>query len=241
MDIDELQHASHVPHLDPFEHAGNLESTFYEEGYRSGFDHGRLHGLFEGRALGQEKCFELWEEVGYYEGFAGFWVGALTRSMEGREGTTLSHAKQLLALISNFPTTNPTPTPTPTPTPSAPQASGSSSGADSLPAATFAVTGLSDPHVHVPVPLAEPNGVGTGAAAAAAAGAEPDLPSLLGSIRGRYKLLCASLGARPRLVAAPNQDTAEGGPQGTDTAGEGMVVEGIEGPMKGVDTRRLRF
>jgi hypothetical protein len=60
---------------------------FYEEGYRSGFDHGRLHGLFEGRALGQEKCFELWEEVGYYEGFAGFWVGALSRSMEGRDGT----------------------------------------------------------------------------------------------------------------------------------------------------------
>jgi hypothetical protein len=30
MDIDEPPHASHpsdIPHLDPFEHAGNLEST----------------------------------------------------------------------------------------------------------------------------------------------------------------------------------------------------------------------
>lgn len=87
------------------------------------------------------------------------------------------------------------------------------------------------------IPRGETNGFG----AVAAAEPEPDLPSLLGSIRGRYKLLCASLGARPRLVAAPNQDPAEGGPQGSDMAEEGGVVEGIEGPMKGVDTRRLRF
>lgn len=43
---------------------------FYEKGYADGHAHGRLHGLFEGRALGAEKAWELWEELGFYEGFA---------------------------------------------------------------------------------------------------------------------------------------------------------------------------
>lgn len=46
---------------------------FYEQGYREGFDHGQLHGTFEGRELGREKAFEIWEEVGFYEGFGEFW------------------------------------------------------------------------------------------------------------------------------------------------------------------------
>ncbi len=49
------------------------------------------------------------------------------------------------------------------------------------------------------------------------------------SIRARYRLLCTSLGTRPRLTAAKD---------GSERA---AVVEGIEGPMKGVDTRQLRF
>lgn len=43
---------------------------FYDEGYASGHAHGKLHGLFEGRQLGLEKAWEIWEEVGFYEGFA---------------------------------------------------------------------------------------------------------------------------------------------------------------------------
>lgn len=46
---------------------------FYDEGYQDGFAHGRIHGLIEGRELGREKGFEMWEELGFYEGFALLW------------------------------------------------------------------------------------------------------------------------------------------------------------------------
>lgn len=46
------------------------DSRFYDEGYAAGHAHGKLHGLFEGRQLGLEKAWEIWEEVGFYEGFA---------------------------------------------------------------------------------------------------------------------------------------------------------------------------
>lgn len=45
-------------------------NSFYSSGYQDGYDHGRLHGLFEGREIGKEKAYEIWEEVGYYEGWA---------------------------------------------------------------------------------------------------------------------------------------------------------------------------
>ncbi|KAG8833675.1 cleavage polyadenylation factor subunit fip1 [Serendipita sp. 399] len=51
----------------------DLEHQFYEVGYRDGWEHGRLHGLIEGRALGKEKGFEIWEELGFYLGFASTW------------------------------------------------------------------------------------------------------------------------------------------------------------------------
>ncbi|KAK4705246.1 hypothetical protein P7C70_g961, partial [Phenoliferia sp. Uapishka_3] len=55
----------------------SLEETFYAQGMAVGRPHGELHGLFEGRALGREKCWELWEEVGYYEGAAQLWKAVL--------------------------------------------------------------------------------------------------------------------------------------------------------------------
>ena len=48
-------------------------SRFYDEGYEDGFTHGRIHGLIEGRALGREKGYEMFEELGFYEGFALTW------------------------------------------------------------------------------------------------------------------------------------------------------------------------
>lgn len=47
--------------------------SFYDDGYRDGFAHGKIHGSIEGRALGREKGFEMWEELGFYEGFALIW------------------------------------------------------------------------------------------------------------------------------------------------------------------------
>lgn len=61
-----------------------LEERFYQEGLDSGTPHGQLHGLFEGRALGREKGWELWEEVGYYEGVAKLWKAVLVS--QGKEG-----------------------------------------------------------------------------------------------------------------------------------------------------------
>jgi hypothetical protein len=77
---------------------------------------------------------------------------------------------------------------------------------------------------------------------------EPDLAVLLERIRARYKLLCSSLGVRPRLaVASRPEDT---GPDllPKETSGvEVGVVMGAEGSgvakgmIDGVDTRMLRF
>jgi len=80
--------------------------SFYEEGYRDGFVHGRIHGLIEGRALGREKGYEMFEELGFYEGFALTWkkIYEKTGKLEDR---SMSHIKHLLDLISQFPSVNP--------------------------------------------------------------------------------------------------------------------------------------
>ena len=62
-----------------------LEEQFYAQGMSQGDPHGKLHGLFEGRALGREKGWELWEEVGYYEGVAIFWRAVLLA--QGKQNT----------------------------------------------------------------------------------------------------------------------------------------------------------
>jgi len=58
---------------------------FYNAGYADGHAHGRIHGLIEGRALGREKGFEMWEELGFYEGFARTWSILLTGRGDGNE------------------------------------------------------------------------------------------------------------------------------------------------------------
>ncbi|KAH9847768.1 DUF1715-domain-containing protein [Lenzites betulinus] len=84
----------------------NVEQTFYEEGYKDGYDHGRIHGSIEGRALGREKGFEMWEELGFYEGFAMMWK-AITESQARQDERTVNHIRHLLDLISQFPRVNP--------------------------------------------------------------------------------------------------------------------------------------
>ncbi len=41
--------------------------------------HGHIHGVIEGRALGTQKGFELWEEVAFYRSFANVWLLAAPR------------------------------------------------------------------------------------------------------------------------------------------------------------------
>ncbi|KAF4573521.1 LTO1 complex adapter protein [Pleurotus pulmonarius] len=88
----------------------HLEQTFYDDGYKDGFDHGRIHGLIEGRALGREKGFEMWEELGFYEGFAMMWKMICSKRVGESNERSMNHVNQLLQLISQFPRVNPSST-----------------------------------------------------------------------------------------------------------------------------------
>ncbi|KAF8497772.1 DUF1715-domain-containing protein [Russula emetica] len=87
----------------------HLEQTFYTAGYEDGYAHGRLHGLIEGRALGAEKGFELWEELGFYEGAARLWTAVFSTDSSGTDARGAHHASALLSLIDRFPRKNPRP------------------------------------------------------------------------------------------------------------------------------------
>ncbi|EPS97000.1 hypothetical protein FOMPIDRAFT_1129443 [Fomitopsis schrenkii] len=87
----------------------NVEQTFYDEGYKDGFAHGRIHGSIEGKALGREKGFEMWEELGFYEGFAMLWQAVLSQRGKTDDRAAL-HLRQLLALLAQFPRVNPSAT-----------------------------------------------------------------------------------------------------------------------------------
>jgi hypothetical protein len=66
------------------------KKRFYAVGYEDGYAHGRLHGLIEGRALGAEKGFELWEELGFYEGAARLWAAVSSTEANGTDVCVLS-------------------------------------------------------------------------------------------------------------------------------------------------------
>lgn len=95
-------------HVD-LEELVHLEQTFYDTGYADGLAHGRIHGLIEGRALGREKGFEIWEEIGFYEGFALTWRAIYDR-LGSRDQRAVHHIKHLLELIQQFPKANPSTT-----------------------------------------------------------------------------------------------------------------------------------
>ena len=63
----------------------NQQHRFYSIGYEDGYKHGRLHGLIDGRALGAEKGFELWEELGFYEGSARLWTAIAAIDASGTD------------------------------------------------------------------------------------------------------------------------------------------------------------
>ncbi|KAJ8701818.1 peroxisomal copper amine oxidase, variant 2 [Pleurotus ostreatus] len=93
--------------LNPPATVGFISDRFYDDGYKDGFDHGRIHGLIEGRALGREKGFEMWEELGFYEGFAVLWKMICARRVGDSNERIMNHINQLLQLISQFPRVNP--------------------------------------------------------------------------------------------------------------------------------------
>lgn len=124
------------------EDLNKLEAAFFTSGYEAGFDHGKAHGIFEGRALGQEKGFETFEELYYYAGQARFWQAVSLQNDKKKKA--MPHLLALLTMIDNFPQRN----------------------------------SIDD---------TEP---------------EHDTGKLLHSIRTKYKVMCASLGIRPRIQKA---------------------------------------
>ncbi|KAG6853141.1 hypothetical protein C0991_006580 [Blastosporella zonata] len=68
-----------------------------------------IHGLIEGRALGRAKGFEMWEELGFYEGFSLMWMAIYKKQGRGDDRAT-NHTQRLLDLIAQFPKTNPSET-----------------------------------------------------------------------------------------------------------------------------------
>ncbi|KAI0338762.1 DUF1715-domain-containing protein [Trametopsis cervina] len=84
----------------------HVEQSFYDEGYKDGYEHGKIHGLIEGRDLGREKGFEMWEELGFYEGFALTWK-SIHASQDGKDDRIVHNAQHLLDLVGQFPRVNP--------------------------------------------------------------------------------------------------------------------------------------
>jgi len=84
----------------------NIEQKFYDEGFEDGLKHGKELGLIEGRTIGKGKGFEMWEELGFYEGFALMWQAVYTSQNRDTERAA-HHIRHLLDLIKQFPQVNP--------------------------------------------------------------------------------------------------------------------------------------
>jgi hypothetical protein len=207
---------------DPLDSLNHVEASFFQSGYSSGFAHGKLHGLFEGRALGKEKAYELWEEVGYYEGVAGLWKLVLDRqSADSAKGKrALGHLETLIGLIALFPTQN-----------------SSVSTANSRPGSPVA---SAHPAIAMSSSSSKPGGDGGAGSASPAAqldgqGKETDIASLLERIRARYKLVCSALGVRPRLsqVKPANDNDDDGDSAAAAGQESGSNSSGVDRPTTG--------
>ncbi|EGU13011.1 hypothetical protein RTG_01052 [Rhodotorula toruloides ATCC 204091] len=218
----------------------DLEQQFYQRGFDAGLPHGELHGLFEGRELGREKAWELCEEVGYYEGMAKLWKGIL--AVQGKDSgrcvrsqwRCFSLAVRMEALcgrggflpaVASLEVSD-----------NGSRTAGANAGADSgrsgsgrtllglpLPFITTASQSLDQilslvsqfPTTNDSSSLSSPSN------------ADIDIPALLSSLRSKYRTACASLGVRPRLVAAESGGTSTGG---VEQAGE--AEGGRRGPHR---------
>ncbi|GAA95684.1 glycoside hydrolase family 47 protein [Mixia osmundae IAM 14324] len=159
----------------------HLEDEFYQEGYREGFEHGKLHGVFEGRALGAEKGFEIWEEVGFIAGMAAQWASSLSHPSLNLTADKQTRIKaqidQILHLVDRMPIQN------------------DSSHLDKP--STF------DPATDaMHLVSSEEADQAMQAVQATPESEREDIAALMTSIRSKYRLLCSSLGVRPRLRTA---------------------------------------
>lgn len=159
----------------------DLESRFYDEGYKQGFEHGKAHGEEEGRELGAQKAFELWEELGYYEGFATFWLALLER--QGKSDSSASSLLRLAAPARSLGESR--------------RAIGQLTQLNEL-INTFPMTNDSSSLAKAPASVDEDDNNNNNKGL--------DLTSLLASIRSKYRTACATLGVRPRPKVASSTD-----------------------------------
>ena len=77
-----------------------MHRRFYKEGYTAGFEHGALHGTFEGRALGLTKSFEIWEELGFIQGQAQVWLDVMSVKADDAKASRCGsfHSRPLVVL-----------------------------------------------------------------------------------------------------------------------------------------------
>ncbi|WFC93603.1 hypothetical protein MBRA1_000224 [Malassezia brasiliensis] len=86
-----------------------LNSLAYAAGYKQGVDQGERFGHGEGRLLGREKGFELWEELGYYLGMIHTWRRILEQERGSGSRKTqkqLQHLGNLESLVQQMPMQN---------------------------------------------------------------------------------------------------------------------------------------
>lgn len=217
---------------DPFDTINTLEESAYRDGFQAGSAHGKLHGTFEGRQLGREKGFEIWDEVGFYEGTARFWKGVLAKQIENvpapmrsrKQMKQLQHLNGLETLIAAFPTKN-------------------RSGAQlnpPPPGSILDTSGSTAPEGD------DEMGGAAGEQDDPEALAKLDMSVLLERIRARYKTVCASLGIPARGLEA----AAAGGEEGVastpaSSATDATTVDNNKNAAviggKVVDTTQLRF
>lgn len=163
----------------------NLEESAYQDGFEQGHEHGQLHGTFEGRDLGRVKGFELWEEVGFYEGTARTWrrlieCSAPADKLSRKAAKQLQHLTALERLIANFPMTNK-----------------SLEGDEDTAATATLIAGDSNASDDVQDDAADDDV------------SDMDMLTLLERIRARYRLTCSVLGIAPRGSLAASASTAD--------------------------------
>ncbi|KAN0063969.1 hypothetical protein ACQY0O_003575 [Thecaphora frezii] len=210
--------ATHPAELD-LDSLNNLEERAYLEGFRQGHDHGQLHGTFEGRELGRDKGFEVWEEVGFYQGTAKTWRSLIEASapadkLSRKQSKQLQHLCALERLTAAFPMQN------------------RSSEANEAGDTASAVEGQSeaDGATHGEGPDSDEDL------------SKLDMLALLERIRARYRLACSVLGVRPRGAGAPNNAGRSGATEPA-AAGGGFQAQSksvlVGGRM--VDPTQLRY
>ncbi|KAL7337411.1 hypothetical protein BJY59DRAFT_758446 [Rhodotorula toruloides] len=188
----------------------DLEQQFYQRGFDAGLPHGELHGLFEGRELGREKAWELCEEVGYYEGMARLWKGIL--AAQGKDSGRCVQLQDEAFRRAGRPLSSSRVAA------DAGVCSRRSGGDRTLLGHPLLASQSLDQILSLVFQFPTSNN-SSSLSSSSASNADIDIPALLSSLRSKYRTACATLGVRPRLVAAGSSSATGGAEQAGEAEG----------------------